>query len=177
MFPMTIGQLASHCKVARTTILYYEQVGLLAPAIRSEGGHRQYGEQDLARVGQICAWRATGMTLDAIRALLAGGDEQAAIVLRLQTIERAMARLREQQALLAALLGRVAASPPLPAPAPAPAPFEALYQEQGLDDAAMHRWHVVFARQNPEGHKAFLLALGLSEQDVARIARDSASAG
>jgi DNA-binding transcriptional MerR regulator len=175
MFPMTIGQLASHCQVARTTILYYEQVGLLAPAIRSEGGHRQYGEQDLARVGQICAWRATGMTLDAIRALLAGGDEQAAIVLRLQTIERAMARLREQQALLAALLTSLPGAPPQPGAA-APVPFEALYQEKGLDDAAMHRWHAVFARQNPEGHKAFLLALGLSEQDVARIARDSAGA-
>lgn len=160
---LTIGQLASRCRVPRTTVLYYEQVGLVAPVARSEAGYRLYSEQELARVQQICAYRATGLTLDAIRALLGGGDKQAAIAIRLDEIHRAMARLREQQALLVQLLGGGKL------PAPPPDPFADLFKATGLEDAAMHRWHAVFERQNPEGHKRFLLSLGLREAEVERI--------
>ncbi len=166
---LTIGQLASRCKVPRTTVLYYEQVGLLAPLERSEAGYRLYSHAELARVQQICAYRATGLTLDAIRGLLAGGDQPAAIAKRLDDIARSMQQLREQQALLVELLGAESL------PQAPPASFDALIGEKGLDDAAMHRWHVVFARQSPEGHRAFLLSLGLSDEEVTRIQRDSAA--
>jgi DNA-binding transcriptional MerR regulator len=164
---LTIGQLSSLCKVPRTTVLYYEQVGLVAPVERSDTGYRLYSQAELARVQQICAYRATGMTLDAIRGLLAGGDKPAAISKRLDDIGRAMLRLREQQALLVELLGGRAL------PEAPPESFDALFKEKGLDDAAMHRWHVVFARQNPDGHRAFLLSLGLSDAEVTRIQHDS----
>lgn len=168
---LTIGHLASRCNVPRTTILYYEQVGLVAPVARSAAGYRLYSETELARVRQICAYRATGLTLEAIRGLLAGGDKPAAIAKRLEDIQRAMTRLREQQALLVQLLGG-GALPPVPAD-----PFEDLFKEKGLDDAAMHRWHVVFERQNPDGHRAFLLSLGLSDEEVGRIRGESAARG
>ncbi len=164
---LTIGQLASRCQVARTTVLYYEQVGLVAPVGRSEAGYRLYSEHELARVQQICAYRATGLGVEAIRGLLAGADKPAMIARRLDEIGRAMRRLREQQALLVALLGG-GALPPAPAD-----PFADLFNEKGLDDAAMLRWHVVFARQNPDGHKAFLRSLGLSDAEVARIEHDT----
>ncbi len=160
---LTIGQLASRCRVPRTTVLYYEQVGLVAPVARTDAGYRLYSENELERVRQICAYRATGLTLDAIRALLGGADKQSAIAHRLEEIHRAMGRLREQQALLVQLLGGGKL------PAPPPDPFEDLFKATGLDDAAMHRWHAVFERQNPEGHKAYLLSLGLREAEVARI--------
>ncbi len=163
---LTIGQLASRCHVPRTTVLYYEQVGLVAPVGRSEAGYRLYSELELERVQQICAYRATGLTLEAIRGLLAGGDKPAAIAKRLEDIQKSMLRLREQQSLPVELLG----GGKLPEPV---APFDGLFKATGLDDAAMHRWHVVFARQNPEGHRSFLLSLGLSEDDVARIVQDS----
>ena len=59
-----------------------------------------------------------------------------------------------------------------PLPEVPPESFDALIMEKGLDDAAMHRWHVVFARQNPEGHRAFLLSLGLADEVVTRIQSD-----
>lgn len=160
---LTIGQLASRCQVARTTVLYYEQVGLVAPVARSAAGYRLYSEHELARVQQICAYRATGLTLDAIRALLAGGDKPAAIAKRLDDIGQSMRRLREQQALLVELLGGGTLA------ALQHSSFDGLFKASGLDEAAMHRWHVVFARQNPEGHKAFLHSLGLSDEEVTPI--------
>ena len=162
---LTISQLARLCHVARTTVLYYEQLGMVAPVARSAAGYRLYGEHELARVQQICAYRATGLTLEAIRALLAGGDQPAALTKRLDDIGQSMRRLREQQALLVKLLGG-GTLPPLQDPS-----FNDLFRATGLDDAAMHRWHVVFARQNPEGHKAFLHSLGLTDEEVARILR------
>jgi DNA-binding transcriptional MerR regulator len=160
---LTIGQLASRCQVSRTTILYYEQVALVAPVGRSEAGYRLYSQHELARVQQICAWRAAGLGVEAIRTLLGGGDQRVAIARRLDEIERSLERLREQQAVLVQLLDGNAT---------APDPVAPLAREKGLDDAAMLRWHTVFERQNPQGHKAFLLALGLSEEEVARLARD-----
>lgn len=162
---MTIGQLAGRSGVARTTIQYYEQIGLLEPAGRGESGYRLYGEKELERVLQISRYRATGLTLDAIRALVAGASQPEVIARRLDDINRTIALLREQQQALLRLQGAEAALEP--------ETWDALVQSASLDDAAMHRWHVVFERQNPDAHKTFLLSLGIPEEDVARIRRDS----
>lgn len=39
----------------------------------------------------------------------------------------------------------------------------------GLDDAAMHAWHRLFERENPEGHQSFLEWLGLPPDRIAEI--------
>lgn len=160
---MTIGQLAGTTGVARTTIQYYEQVGLLMPAARTHAGHRQYSQAEADRVRQISACRAAGLTLDAIRALIAGASQPEAIARRLDDINRAMELLREQRA---ALLRMQDAELALDQQA-----WDRLLQATSLDDAAMHRWHTVFERQNPDAHRAFLLSLGISEADVERIRR------
>lgn len=160
---MTIGQLASATGVARTTIQYYEQVGLLAPAARTEAGYRQYSAVEAERVRRISACRAAGMTLDAIRALLAGASEPDAIARRLEDINRTMDFLREQRT---ALLRLTDAEKALDQEA-----WDGLLKTTSLDDAAMHRWHVVFERQNPEAHRTFLRSLGLSDEEVERIRR------
>ena len=162
---MTIGQLASATQVARTTIQYYEQVGLLAPAAHSDAGYRLYTQNELARVRQITQYRATGLTLDAIRALMAGASQPEAIARRLDDINRAMELLKDQRAALLRLQDTEAA---LDQEA-----WDGLLKSASLDDAAMHRWHTVFERQNPEAHRQFLLSLGISEAEVARIRQDS----
>jgi hypothetical protein len=41
----------------------------------------------------------------------------------------------------------------------------------GLDEAAMHKWHRLFERENPEGHQSFLEWLGLPAEKIAEIRR------
>ena len=48
---LTVTQLARECGLSRTTILYYEREGLLAPAHRSENGYRWYGENEISDGG------------------------------------------------------------------------------------------------------------------------------
>lgn len=164
---MTVGQLASQSCVPRTTIQYYEQVGLIMPVARSPAGYRLYSHQELARVRQISQYRATGLTLDAIRAMIAGASHPEAIARRLQDIDRTMELLKQQRAALVRLQGAE--------PAPDPEAWDALVRGASLDDAAMHRWHKVFERQNPDAHRTFLLSLGIPADDVERIRRDSDS--
>lgn len=78
---LSIGQLAeqSGCKVP--TIRYYEGVGLLATAQRTDGGHRLYGEDAVRRLSFIKRSRELGFSLDEVRSLLAlstNGDSSCA---------------------------------------------------------------------------------------------------
>lgn len=71
---LSIGELGrrTHCKVQ--TIRWYEEVGLLPPPARTQGGHRVYGSRHLARLDFIRHARELGFPLDAVRALLALSD-------------------------------------------------------------------------------------------------------
>ncbi len=170
MNTLTIGQLARRCGISRSTLLYYEEHGLLAPS-RSATGYRRYGDADVARAEQIRAWRATGMDIPTIAALLRDGPHAGPIERRLQEIAADMARLREQQDVLLRVLGT-------PASAGATGPgtagidkagWTALLRAAGLDDAAMERWHALFEQQAPQAHETFLRSLGLDAPEIEHI--------
>ena len=67
---LTIGQLARRSGVKVPTIRFYEQIGLLPPAARSEGNQRRYGAVAAERLAFIRHARALGFEVEAIRELL-----------------------------------------------------------------------------------------------------------
>src|SRR5205085_10231117 len=95
----TVSKLATSCGLSRTTVLYYESIGLLKPAARTAGNYRKYGEKDLQHLRQIRAWREAGLTLEDIRTLLVQPGSDAASVLkrRLLAINDEIDRLRSHQ--------------------------------------------------------------------------------
>ncbi|PLW76745.1 MerR family transcriptional regulator [Cohaesibacter celericrescens] len=66
----SIGELSKSSGVKVPTIRYYEQVGLLQPADRSEGNQRRYERDGLKRLVFIRHARDLGFSLDDIRSLL-----------------------------------------------------------------------------------------------------------
>lgn len=68
---LTIGKLAKAAGVSTPTIRYYEEIGLLPPADRSESGQRIYGSDDLERLTFIRRCRDFGFGIEQVR-LLAG---------------------------------------------------------------------------------------------------------
>ena len=78
----TVSKLAARCGLSRGTLLYYESIGLLKPPVRSAANYRRYGERELLRLQQICAYRHAGLTLDDIRAILERRESDAAAVLK-----------------------------------------------------------------------------------------------
>ncbi|MBN8890381.1 MAG: hypothetical protein BGP12_20310 [Rhodospirillales bacterium 70-18] len=67
---LSIGALAGRSGCKRQTIRWYEEIGMLPEAARTEGGHRVYGPQHLARLEFIRHARGLGFPLDDIRTLL-----------------------------------------------------------------------------------------------------------
>ncbi len=166
----TIGQLGRLADLSRSTLLYYDRIGLLSPSKKSEAGYRLYSEADLARLERIRTYRATGLPLERIKDLLQEDDSSTltqALEARLITLNQEMQELREQQRLVIELLGqtqqlnqrRVLDV----------STWTALLREAGLDDAAMWRWHQAFEKSLPEAHQDFLESLGLGVDEVAHI--------
>jgi len=65
----SIGDLSRRTGVKVPTIRYYEQMGLIAAAGRTEGNQRRYDRDGLERLSFIRHARDLGLSIDAIREL------------------------------------------------------------------------------------------------------------
>lgn len=171
---LTLGQLGRRVGLARSSLLHYETRGLLTPAGRSQAGYRLYGVAELERLREICRLRDAGLSLADIHALLATTRANhtgpaALLEKRLLELSQAIEGIREQQRQLARLL----ASPAFQQQGKRwnKNAWVALLRQAGFDDAAMHRWHAEFERDNPKGHADFLKSLDIAPKEIATIRR------
>jgi len=67
---MHIGELAERTALSLRTIRHYDEIGLLTPSGRSEGGFRLYTEGDFDRLMLIRRMKPLGYSLDQMRDLL-----------------------------------------------------------------------------------------------------------
>lgn len=68
---LRIGELARSTRTNPPTIRYYEEIGLLPPADRRNGGQRCYGEEDRRRLTFIRQCREFGFPIEQVRSLVA----------------------------------------------------------------------------------------------------------
>lgn len=66
----TIGSLAMATGLTTPTIRYYEEIGLLPAARRTEGGQRLYSQADVERLTFIKQCRDFGFSIDRVRLLV-----------------------------------------------------------------------------------------------------------
>jgi MerR family transcriptional regulator, thiopeptide resistance regulator len=166
---MTVTALARTAGLSRGTVLYYESIGLLRRAKRSQSNYRIYGENDAQRLRQICVFRAAGLTLADIRAALdRPADDFAAILSRRMTrIGQEIDRLRGQQRAIARMLqetGRPGRRVML-----SKEKWTKVMRDSGFTDEDMHRWHRQFEKDAPEDHEEFLKFLRIPDDEVRRI--------
>ena len=67
---MRIGELAKRASVSTATLRYYEELGLISPAVRTAAGYRVYGCDALGRLGFIKRAQSLGLSLQEIRRLV-----------------------------------------------------------------------------------------------------------
>lgn len=97
-----IGEVARLAGVTVRTLHHYDHIGLLSPGKRSEGGYRCYVAADLERLHRILSYRALGLPLDDIVALL--DDPEVDPVAHLDRQERLLRdRIGRLEELLAAV--------------------------------------------------------------------------
>lgn len=108
----TVGRLAKTVGLSRSTLLYYDRIGLLRSEDRSGGNYRIYSAGDVRRLRQICAYRQMGIPLKQIGALAdeghCGNTATATMLERhLQSLGHEIEALREQQRQVVSLLEQI----------------------------------------------------------------------
>ncbi len=166
---LTVGGLAREFGLSRSTLLYYDSIGLLRPCRRAKGDYRRYGPEDARRLGQICLYRRAGLSLREIARVLdapAGGLAEI-LEQRLEQLNQDIARLREQQRFIITVLknpaleGRVGVMNRRT--------WVELLAASGFGEDDMRRWHAEFERLAPDKHQAFLEFLCLPVEEITLI--------
>ena len=167
--PLTVTQLARNCNLARSSVLYYESIGLLTRPRRSAGNYRVYSEKDSDRLRQIRTYREAGLTLADIRAVLDAPKNDAAAVLRrrLTELSAGIERLREHQRAIARLLTTTDRFRRLPVVTKEK--FTAILRASGFTEEDMRKLHTEFENSAPSEHQEFLEFLHIPEEEIRAI--------
>jgi DNA-binding transcriptional MerR regulator len=173
MTSYTISKIARLFGLSRSTLLYYDRVGLLSPSIRTSAGYRIYTEGDVKSLERIRILRQTSLSIEDIRTILQSEDKPCADVLenRLKEIGEEILALKAKQRLLSTMLKGVVLEQGRPEVDKEM--WVGMLRAAGMDDRAMNRWHSEFERKAPEAHQKFLLSLGIPEEEVRIIRRRS----
>lgn len=87
-----IGEVAERLGLSLRTIRYYEEVGVVTPSARSQGGFRLYSEADVERLVLVKWMKPLEFTLDQMREVLdaldALGDQALPAARRAELVER-----------------------------------------------------------------------------------------
>ena len=172
---LTIGQVARKYGLSRSTLIYYDNTGVLSPSGRSEANYRLYSERDLQELDRIMLFRSAGLPLEAIKALPGkqDGDVDAALEQRLSAINTEIQGLRSQQQVILRILGcnnRARDSRVLTKET-----WVSILEAAGLDEQGMRAWHVGFEKTSPEAHQDFLESIGIDTEEINLIRQWSRS--
>jgi len=166
---LTIGQVAKKYSLSRSTLIYYDSIGILTPSGRSESNYRLYSDNDLQKMDRIVLFRSAGLPLESIALLLEkeGGDLDSTLEKRLFSINSEIQGLRNQQNVILKILeienlerhSRVITKEI----------WVSILKAAGLDEAGMRNWHIEFEKTSPEGHQDFLESIGLNREEITTI--------
>jgi len=102
---MNIGQAAQQSNVSAKTIRYYESIGLVAPAMRTESGYRRYAEKDVETLRFIHHARNLGFSVKDVSMLLdlwrnqdrASADVKALAMAHVAAVDRKIEELQRMR--------------------------------------------------------------------------------
>ncbi len=164
----SIGKLCDEFKLSRSTLLYYDKIGLLHAFKRTSGNYRQYSEDDRNRLNQICMFREAGVPLNQIKSILDKDSMKHEILgKRLDEINQEVRYLRLQQKFIVEMLKmnypadkRILLDTKT---------FVSILKSAGLDEETMDLLHIQFEKNSPESHQMFLEFLGVPDEEITQI--------
>ena len=166
---LTVTQLARQCGLSRSTLLYYESIGLLTKPVRTSGNYRSYSQKDVQRLQQICVYRNVGLTLVDIRSILARPENDASSVLqrRLVELDAEITQRRDHQRAILKLLQNKKSFRRMNVVTKEK--WVSIMKASGFSDADMHRWHAEFEKSAPSEHQEFLEFLHIPAAEISKI--------
>ncbi|MDA0149814.1 MerR family transcriptional regulator [Vibrio sp. LaRot3] len=135
-----ISELAQRVGLSRSTLLYYEKLGLICGA-RQSNGYRRYSERDLQRLKLLQQLQAGGLSLKECLACLEAKVDRETLLQRLNVLDEEIAQKQKARALLSSMLGL----------------------------NSMRDWHQSLEHSAPEAHLDWLMKQGFSEKHALRL--------
>jgi DNA-binding transcriptional MerR regulator len=161
----TVSCLGNLFRLSRSTLLYYDRIGLLRPSARSASGYRLYSEENEARLRQIVLFRDIGVPLQKIKEYLNTPQSGVLPLLlkRLFAINNQITDLREQQNII---LGMLEIEGSLKGGKLNLLAFKKLGARLGINEGNYQEIHKVFESASPETHKKLLKFLGFTDKEI-----------
>jgi DNA-binding transcriptional MerR regulator len=168
---LSVGKLAKKYGLSRSTLLYYDSIGLLTPTGHSKGEYRIYEIDDEQRLEHICRYRKAGIPLKEVKKILESPDTSFTTVLkeRFEDLNHEIRHLHEQQRIIAGLLKNSemlkitgAMTREL---------WTSLLEDAGFSEQDMRQWHIRFERMDPEKHRIFLQHLQIPNDEIEIICK------
>jgi len=75
---MFIKDVCKECKLTKKAVEYYEEQGLISPAVE-DNGYRNYSDDDVAALKEISVLRKLGISVGDIKDILASNNKRAAL--------------------------------------------------------------------------------------------------
>ena len=170
---MTVGLLAKKYGLSRSTLLYYDSIGLLSPSAHMKGEYRSYGPEEEKRLAHICHYRKAGIPLKEIKVILDSPVSGITGVLetRLKELNEEIASLHEQREFISGILksGSAVKSAKLDKAA-----WTEVLRSSGFSEKDMEDWHKAFERTHPDKHQQFLEYLQIPDDEIRLIRKWSA---
>jgi DNA-binding transcriptional MerR regulator/predicted O-methyltransferase YrrM len=138
---VNISELAKSVGLSRSTLLYYEKIGLLR-AQRQHNGYRLYGDADRQRLILLQQLQAGGLSLKECQACLDGKIDRDLLRKRFEALRSELENKNRSLSLLAALLG----------------------------EGSLKEWHEYIEQQAPDLHRQWLITQGFSSDEASRVA-------
>ena len=106
----TVRELCKLSKLSRSTLLYYDSLGILKPVKRSAANYRLYSEKSLECLRKICMYRDAGVPLTDISKMIEiSCDEDTAVDIlekTLHMLNEQARRIREKQQVVINMIRR-----------------------------------------------------------------------
>lgn len=165
----TIGSLTKQFKLSRSTLLYYDKIGLLNPSGRTDSNYRFYSNEDVEKLRTIIRHRDAGIPLEDIAKLFGVEKNNITDILkeRLKNIQNEIKILKKQESMILAVLIEKVKTGDLEI-------FDRISWTEllvslGFSHEDMMKWHRDFDRDSSEEHDAFLHAIGMSEEEIKKL--------
>lgn len=167
---LLVGKVSKMFGISRTTLLYYNKIGLLCPASRSASGYRLYSREDISRLNEIMILKNAGVPIKQITSLIASDDtivfgklmkrlgELNQEIDKLKTFQQQIITIMDKSLILKSFREKDDKM------------YETMmdkiisYAEIGLDERV--KWHAEFEKQSPQLHEHFLSVLGLTAGEI-----------
>lgn len=173
----TVTLIARQFGLSRSTLLYYDRIGLLSPSYRTHAEARLYSAADEARLARIVTFRQAGIPLETIKSILAAAmptKVNQTLASRLGEIQQQIDALRTQQRFVVELLKDAVMRGE--GPKQTRGQWVALLEACAFTETDMQQWHAAMERDDPPAHARFLRRIGLAPAEVEHVREQSRTA-